>query len=237
MVFHDSPTDVNVHATGVPFYLDFALSQLFAKLVKRLRWIFGYGWSASEFQNRYASDREDAWGYTNNPLHSERLVRTLTKVPAEISGTILEVGCAEGFVTRQLSTRATRVVACDLSVEAIQRAQKNCEGLDNLQFHCVDIRQKIPANDIHVCLVSDVIYYLSPREICEFATELSSQTRNNGLLIIANEWNTDYRDLTHPEKAVECIDRTGHWRRVCLEHHAQGDKGSHWIAVFEVVKA
>lgn len=212
------------------------MSQLFTTLVKRLRWLTGRGWSGVEFENRYAASREDAWGYLKNPLHAERLARILARVPAEISGTVLEVGCAEGFVTRQLSTRATQVVACDLSAEAIQRAQKYCEGLGNLQFHCVDIRHNIPANDVRVCLVSDVIYYLSPREICEFATDLSSQTRNNGLLIIANEWNTDYRDLTHPEKAVQCIDRTGHWRRVSLDHHAQGEKGSHWIAVFEVVK-
>ena len=81
-----------------------------------------------------------------------------------------------------------------------------------------------------------MIYYLSTREIREFATKLPSRICDSGLLIIANEWNTDYRDLTHPEKAVQCIDGTGLWRRVSLEHHAHGDKGSHWIAVFEVVK-
>ena len=149
---------------------------------------------------------------------------------------MLEVGCAEGFVTRQLSPRATQVVACDLSEEAIQRAQKACDGLNNLQFHCVDIRHRIPANDVQVCLVSDVIYYLSAREIREFAIELSSRMSDSGLLVIANEWNTDYRELTHPEKAVQCIGETGHWRRVSLEHYAQGEQGSHWIAVFEVVK-
>ncbi len=149
---------------------------------------------------------------------------------------MLEVGCAEGFVTRQLSPRATQVVACDLSEEAIQRAQKYCDGLSNLQFQCVDIRHQIPANDVHVCLVSDVIYYLSAPEIREFAIELSSRMSDSGLLVIANEWNADYRDLTHPEKAVQWIAATRRWRRLSLEHHAQGEQGSHWIAVFEVVK-
>ena len=212
------------------------MSQLFAKIIKRLRWLTGSGWSGGEFRNRYAASGEDAWGYLKNPLHSERLARILAKVPAEISGTVLEVGCAEGFVTRQLSPRATQVVACDLSAKAIQRAQRFCDGLSNLQFHCVDIRHRIPANDVHVCLVSDVIYYLSAREIREFAIELSSRMSDTGLLVIANEWNTDYRDLTHPEKAVQWIGATGRWRRLSLEHHAQGEQGSHLIAVFEVVK-
>ncbi|MBC7967317.1 MAG: class I SAM-dependent methyltransferase [Fuerstia sp.] len=212
------------------------MNQLFTKLVKRLRWLTGRGWSGREFQNRYAECREDAWGYLKNPLHSERLARILARVPAKISGTVLEVGCAEGFVTRQLSPRATQVVACDLSAEAIQRAQRFCDGLSNLQFHCVDIRHRIPANDVHVCLVSDVIYYLSAREIREFSIELSRRMSDTGLLVIANEWNTDYRDLTHPEKAVQYIGETGRWRRKSLEHHAQGEQGSHWIAVFEVVK-
>ena len=212
------------------------MSRLFAKLVKRLRWLTGAGWSPGEFQNRYAASREDAWGYLENPIHSERLARILTKIPAEISGTVLEVGCAEGFVTKQMSPRATQIVACDLSEEAIQRAQRYCAGVGNLQFHCVDIRHQIPANDVHVCLVSDVIYYLSAREIREFATQLSSRMSPNGLLVIANEWNTGYRELTHPEKAVQWIGATGWWRRLSLEHHAQGERGSHWIAVFEVVK-
>ena len=204
--------------------------------MKRLRWLTGRGWSGREFLNRYAATREDAWGYLKNPLHSERLARILARVPVEISGTILEVGCAEGFVTRQLSPRAMQVVACDLSAEAIRRAQRYCDGLSNLQFHCVDIRHQIPANDVQVCLVSDVIYYLSAREIREFATELSSRMSDTGLLVLANEWNSDYRELTHPEKAVQYVDVTGRWRRVSLEHHDQGEQGSHWIAVFEVVK-
>ena len=218
------------------FYLVFALSQLFTKLVKRLRWLTGRGWSGVEFENRYAASREDAWGYLKSPLHAERVARILARVPENIAGTVLEVGCAEGFVTKQLSPRARHVVGCDLSQEAIQRAQRYCEGLSNLQFHCVDIRHQIPADDVHVCLVSDVIYYLSAREIREFATELSSRMCATGLLVIANEWNTGYRELTHPENAVQRIGETGHWRRISLEHHAQGEEASHWIAVFEVMK-
>ncbi len=212
------------------------MKSYFKRFVRRVRRLVGLGWSIHEFEDRYRRTSGDAWGYLGNQSHELRLKRIVEKLPDNCSGTLLEVGCAEGFITKHLSTRFPHVVACDLSCIAIDHARKYCGEAKNIEFHCLDIRQGIPSQGIDVCLVSDVLYYLSPREIEAFAVELASAMNVGGLLIFANEWNSAYRDLTHPEKACRSIVVAKHWRQRSFEQCVSDELCSHWIGVFEVLK-
>lgn len=210
------------------------LHRAIVRFRNRVSWRLGYGHSAGVFVERYRSTIADAWGYLLDPVHEERVECILKAIPENTLGTILEVGCAEGFVTRRLSSRATEVVACDISDEAIRRARLFCDGLTNLQFHCLDIRKEIPGHDLKLCLISDVIYYLSNGEISKFATELAKRMNPSGLLVLANEWNDNYCTLTHPKAAIEIITDTRQWHQVFVEQKQQGGSAHFWIAVFRM---
>jgi 16S rRNA A1518/A1519 N6-dimethyltransferase RsmA/KsgA/DIM1 with predicted DNA glycosylase/AP lyase activity len=107
----------------------------------------------------------------------------LALLPHASSGTTLEVGCAEGFITKSLPQRFDRFVACELSETVIDRARSYCGDCANIEFYTQDIRCAIPAQGVQVCLVSDVLYYLSPRERTSFVIELASRMNFSGQLI------------------------------------------------------
>ena len=212
------------------------LLRLMKRLVRRVRSITGYGVSADVFHDRYAQTEKDAWGYLGSSTHEQRCRIILELLPHVTSGTALEVGCAEGFITKSLARRFDRVIACDLSDIAIDRARTHCGDSANIEFNVQDIRHGIPAHNVHVCLVSDVLYYLSPREISVFANQLASRMNSTGKLVFANEWSNGYHDLTHPKKACEVILNTGRWVQLSFAQKASGAGGSLWVGVFEVTK-
>jgi SAM-dependent methyltransferase len=202
------------------------------QLVRRLRWWTGFGYSAFEFQDRYRHSVGDAWSYLNSDAHAARLTRILNSMPEHVCGTLLEVGCAEGFMTRPLAEKADHVIACDVSEEAIRRAQNYCKHATNIEFLCLDIRNGLPASQIEFCVMSDVLYYLSIREIRDTIANLSLHMTQTGRILFANEWHSNYRHLSDPEIVCKSIESEGLWHCEWLKRTPLSAGAEHWIATF-----
>lgn len=212
-----------------------SLSSLLLTLRRRLRRLLGKGWSRIDFQSRYADASTDAWGYADCSRHAFRFRKIIEAIPATRFSTILEVGCAEGELTKRLAERAEHVVACDLSPEAITRARDNCSGLGNVKFSVTDIRTEHLDSEFDLCVLSDVLYYMTPIEIRSLLVGLFSLITPDGLLLFANEWQSSYRDLTAPEEILRLFAVDGRWR-LCSQQTFMTDSSSTLtIAVFQRV--
>jgi SAM-dependent methyltransferase len=180
---------------------------------RKLRWLLGRGWSAEDFAARYAAPAADVWGYRQSPQHRQRAEAILAALPQPRFAHALEVGCAQGFLSEQLAPRVDRLVACDFSAEAIKQAQENARGLANVEFRVADIRDGFPGEGFDLCLFSDVLYYLAPREIDAVLAEAAEKTREGGCLLIANEWRASAQGLTPPTHAFARLDASPLWAR------------------------
>jgi SAM-dependent methyltransferase len=178
---------------------------------RKLRWLIGRGWSAQDFAARYAAGGADAWGYRNSPQHLARADFILAALPAERFERALEVGCAQGFLSERLAARVELLIACDISPEAIARAK--VAGLSNVEFRVADIRRGFPGEAFDLCLFSDVLYYLTPREIDAVLDEAARKTRAGGCLVVVNEWRAGAKGLTSPQYAFSRLDGGRDWRR------------------------
>ena len=205
----------------------------YRRVQRRLRRLLGLGWSAQEFVQRYAAKSNDAWGYLQSPEHAARSERILSAFTDWRAGRLLEVGCAQGFLTRSLLQLADEVVACDLSEEAVRRAESWCAAGDRGVFLACDVRRQLPEVPYDTCLLSDVLYYLSPAEIRSLARRLNDRMPARRRLVFANEWNAAYRDLTVPSVALECLTQGTGWVCVWQEQIDQGEGKSHMLAILE----
>jgi len=178
---------------------------------RRLRWLLGRGWSAQDFAARYAAGGADAWGYRNSPQHLARADFILAALPAERFERALEVGCAQGFLSERLATRVDRLIACDISPEAVALAKQ--AGLTNVDFRVADIRRGFPGEAFDFCLFSDVLYYLAPREIDAVLDEAAMKMRAGGCLVVVNEWRAGAKGLTSPQYSFARLDESADWRR------------------------
>ena len=190
---------------------------------RKLRWLTGRGWSADDFAERYAGRSSDAWGYRASPAHRDRAEWIAAALPEPRFSFVLEVGCAEGFLTERLAARADRLIACDIAAPAVERTRVTCRSRSNVEVRIADIRSGFPGEGFDLCLCSDVLYYLSPREIDAVLAEAGKRIAPCGYLLIANEWRDDARGLTPPSYALGRLDRDSSWERVDSRQSEIGD--------------
>jgi 2-polyprenyl-3-methyl-5-hydroxy-6-metoxy-1,4-benzoquinol methylase len=90
---------------------------------QRLQWLAGKGRSAEEFVQRYAQRERDTWAYDESKAHLRRREMIMAALGERTFTSAVEVGCAEGFLTVALASRAAQLVACDLAPEAVRRTR------------------------------------------------------------------------------------------------------------------
>jgi predicted TPR repeat methyltransferase len=181
---------------------------------RRLRWLAGRGWSVEDFAERYARGGDDAWGYRDAPQHRRRAEWIVDALPAPRFEMALEAGCAQGFLSERLAPHVGRLIACDLSAEAVRQARENCRRLDHIEFHVADIRAGLPGEGFDLCLFSDVLYYLSARENDAVLDDAARKTAPCGVLAIVSVWDKRARGLTPPSYAFAKLDDDPRWTRI-----------------------
>jgi len=82
------------------------------------------------FYNDIAAAPYQARMYETQPHARDRLRRLLDLVP--IGGRVLEVGCCDGYVSRDLAARADWLVGVDIAGACVERC--HALGLDNAEF-------------------------------------------------------------------------------------------------------
>jgi len=209
------------------------LGRKWLQLRRRIRWAIGKGWDLNDFAGRYDSRVGDSWSYTTDPAHEMRLQRILNALSPLAGKRVLELGCAEGFITREMAKQAARVVACELSPLAAERTRISCDGLP-VQIIAGDIRSCLPDEKFDLILASDVFYYLTSDELSRVVRSLAQRGDTDCRLIMANEWNGSYSQLTSPDQIIKTISDTLQWH-VINKDMAENSIGSHTIATFALV--
>jgi 2-polyprenyl-3-methyl-5-hydroxy-6-metoxy-1,4-benzoquinol methylase len=204
-----------------------------SRFLQALRWRFGKGWSMLDFQGRYRAKESDAWGYLSDARHLKRRDRIFSHLPNLAGKKVLEIGCAEGFITERLIAQSATVVACDLSEQAVARARKHCNNSENATFVTSDIRQDIPGQHFDICIASDVLYYLSETENRALAKRLADHMQQDGVLLFANEWNRNYRNLTHPQRTITVFESVGIWNVLEVDTQEEGEIAMHVVALLK----
>lgn len=157
-------------------------------LALRGRRLLGKGFRREFFEEFYESQGPDAWSYERNAYNRRRFEFIVDSIPAGPVHRALEIGCAEGQMTRYLARRAASVVGVDFVGEAVRRARENCAGLANVAFFAQDVREGLPPGVFDAVICSDVLYYLSRREVSAVLRGVARALRAGGSLV-ASEYS------------------------------------------------
>lgn len=116
---------------------------------------------------RYAADYEsldrlfraktDAWNFETDRYESARFDKIIDVIKRVPHASILEVGCAEGHLTRRLCEIAEKVTAFDVSATAVERARKAAPRAQISQDRLEEARWD---HKFDVVLCSETIYYV-----------------------------------------------------------------------------
>lgn len=84
-------------------------------------------------------DKEDPWGYNDSRDDKNRKAILLDELPKRSFRNVLDIGCGQGFITKDLP--GERVYGVDISQSAVDFANKLSEGDARLSYHQGDIFQ------------------------------------------------------------------------------------------------
>lgn len=77
-------------------------------------------------------DKEDPWGYNDNKDDAARKEILLAEIPNKNYGNVLDIGCGQGFITKDLPGQ--KVYGVDISQSAIDFANKLSENNDRFIY-------------------------------------------------------------------------------------------------------
>ncbi|MET1115693.1 MAG: class I SAM-dependent methyltransferase [Comamonas sp.] len=150
----------------------------------------------------------DPWGYQKSWYEKRRRQLIAAMLPHEKLGRVLEIGCSTGLITQLLASRASAVLAVDVSVKAVELARQRLQGLRQVQVLHADITQDWPEQDFDHILLCDVAYYLQEAQIRQLAAQVRSQNAPECVLLLAH-WRHDFKQIVTPAQTAHGLLQQG----------------------------
>ncbi len=127
---------------------------------------------------------DDPWRVRSRWYERRKRGLLLAMLPRERYGLVFEPGCSVGGNTGALALRCDRLVACDSSVAALERARAalGAEAADTadtadadapprrarIEFHAWALPRQWPDAPIDLLVVAELAYYLPPADYRDF---------------------------------------------------------------------
>lgn len=162
----------------------------------------------------------DPWGFEGSFYEARKRALTLAALARPRYGTVLEIGCSTGILTRALAERADEVVALDVSERALEVAREDAPA--HVRWVGGGAPDDVPHVPADLVVLSEVGYFLTPTEWLRTLRVVRDRLADGGEVVLVH-WRhpTDDIPLDGPavhEQAAAALADLGH--RV---HHEDGD--------------
>lgn len=151
--------------------------------------------------DRLHEERDEPWHADTRWYEERKRALVLAMLPSHRHGATLEVGCSTGVLAAALAARCSRVLAVDSSDAAVRAARQRVEGLDNVVVERRDLPAEWPPGRFDLVVVSEVGYFLSPRDLERLVAAVVASLADDGVVVLCHwrhdveGWVLDGRDV------------------------------------------
>jgi SAM-dependent methyltransferase len=154
--------------------------------------------TVAAFEQFYAKEH-DPFGFDCNPYEAGKFAHLMAALDGRRYGRALEIGCSIGSFTEKLADVCDEVVGTDISQIAVDRTRQRLQGKSNVRIERMTFPTEKPQGTFDLVVCSDVLYYLSDRELPPTIKLLADLVRPGGSLL-ALHYLGDAGGLTTGEK-------------------------------------
>jgi hypothetical protein len=140
---------------------------------------------AEHFRRLYARSA-DPWAFQTSAYEQEKYRRTMAILGERCFRSGFEPGCSIGVLTRMLATRCNALLAADLVEEPLHAARASCRDLPWVRFLRMRIPVDWPDGRFDLIVLSEVLYFLTARDIAAVATHVLATLETDGVVLSVN---------------------------------------------------
>jgi len=130
-------------------------------------------------------EQEDPWDY-GNPYEQQKYDDTIELIPL-VEGDALEIACSEGRFTEKLAVKVARILAVDISANALARAARRCARFPSVKFKQMDVFHEALSGSWALIVCSEVLYYLPDKSsLLVLIERLFAATQPGGCFVHAH---------------------------------------------------
>ena len=152
------------------------------------------------FDDVYAASG-DPWSFETSPYEARKYDATLAALPRNRYARAFEAGCSIGVLTRRLAERCDRLLAVDVSEEALKWARERCADQPQVTLERLVLPAEFPAGPFDLVLVSEVGYYFSEPDLARFRARCADALAPGGDLVLVH-WTAPVHDYPLTGDAV-----------------------------------
>jgi len=128
----------------------------------------------------------DPWGVDQRWYEQRKRDLTLAMLPRWSFGRGVEVGCSTGALAERLAERCGELLALDSSPAAVERARRRLADLGHVRVDLQQVPREWPPGPLDLVMVSEVAYFLSPRELRALVDRVCHSLTPDGVVVLCH---------------------------------------------------
>jgi SAM-dependent methyltransferase len=167
------------------------------------------------FDEMYDGDA-DPWGFASRDYEQRKYALTMASLPRARYRSAFEPGCSIGVLTEMLADRCDQLLATDIVLETVRRAQERLAGHPEVTVEIRAIPENWPAATFDLVVLSEVAYYFDQSDLSRILSLIERSTPL-GAHLVGVHWRgvTDYP--LSGDRVHEIIAASPHFSQV-VEH-------------------
>jgi SAM-dependent methyltransferase len=131
------------------------------------------------FRDLYRS-AEDPWSFASSAYDHGKYRASLAALPRRRYREALELGCSIGVFTEMLAPRCERLLAVDVSPDAVARAAARCARFPHVRFAVCDVATEIPRGRYDLIAFCELGFYFAPHDLARIRTRIAAALEPGG---------------------------------------------------------
>lgn len=174
----------------------------------------------NEFFDSTDAIQTDPWSFMTHWYELRKREITLSALPREHYRNAFEIGSSIGMLTEELAGRADRLLAVDVSIEAVQRARVRCALLPQVKIEQLNLAEAYPEGSFDLVILSEVGYQFSADDLDGLLRRIEHSLTPDGALVLCH-WR--HPIAGYPLTGAEVHAAAESLRLTRVVHHVEKD--------------
>jgi hypothetical protein len=141
--------------------------------------------SAGYFEELYA-ESADPWSLEHRWYEERKYALTMASLPRARYRRAFEPGCSVGVLTAMLAGRCDELLASDVADAAITATRRRVAAEPHVTVYRLQIPHEWPGGAFDLIVLSEIAYYLEPRDLVALAGRAADSLTDDGALVVVH---------------------------------------------------